>query len=46
MTIADNEEMTLKRYDQTKPGFVTLYAEKRVVSTVRNPSAGVFIYAS
>jgi HK97 family phage major capsid protein len=46
MTIADNEEMTLKRYDQTKPGFVTLYAEKRVVSTVRNPTAGVFIYAS
>ena len=46
MTIADNEEMTLKRYDQTQPGYVTLYAEKRVVSTVRNPFAGVFIYAS
>ncbi len=43
MTIADNEEMTLKRYDQTAPGYVTLYAEKRVASTIRNPFAGVYL---
>jgi hypothetical protein len=43
MTIADNEEMTLKRYDQTQPGYVTLYAEKRVASTIRNPFAGVYL---
>jgi len=46
MTIADNEEISLQRYDQTQPGYITLYAEKRVVSTVRNPFAGVFIYGS
>lgn len=43
MTIADAEEMTIKRFDQTAPGFVTLYAEKRLVSTVRNPFAGVYL---
>jgi HK97 family phage major capsid protein len=43
MTIADAEEMNIKRFDQTAPGFVTLYAEKRLASTVRNPFAGVFL---
>jgi HK97 family phage major capsid protein len=43
LTIADGEEITLKRYDQTAPGYVTLYAEKRLVSTIRNPFAGVFL---
>jgi HK97 family phage major capsid protein len=41
LTIADNEEFTLKRYEQTQPGFVTLYAEKRMVSTIRDVYAGV-----
>ena len=41
MTIADVEEMTVQVMEQTTPGFVTLYAEKRMVSTVRNPFAGV-----
>jgi HK97 family phage major capsid protein len=41
MTIADVEEMTIQAMEQTAPGFVTLYAEKRMVSTVRNVFAGV-----
>lgn len=43
LTIADAEEMNIKRFDQTAPGFVTLYAEKRLVSTIRNPFAGVYL---
>ena len=45
-TIADAEEMTLQRFDQTAPGFVTLYAEKRLASTIRDPFAGVFLIGS
>lgn len=41
LTIGDVEEMNIQMMDQTAPGFVTLYAEKRVVSTVRDPFAGV-----
>jgi len=41
LTIADVEEMTIQAMEQTAPGFVTLYAEKRLVSTVRDPFAGV-----
>lgn len=41
LTIADVEEMTIQTFEQTAPGFVTLYAEKRVVSSVRDPFAGV-----
>lgn len=41
VTIADNEEMSFKMMEQTAPGFVTLYAEKRVVSTIRDVFAGV-----
>jgi HK97 family phage major capsid protein len=41
LTIADVEEMDIQVYEQTAPGFVTLYAEKRVASTVRDPFAGV-----
>lgn len=41
MTIADVEEMTIQMMEQTAPGFVTMYAEKRMVSTVRDPFAGV-----
>lgn len=43
MTIADGEDMTIQRFDQTQPGTVTLYAEKRVTSTIRDPFAGVFL---
>lgn len=43
LTIADAEEMTIKRFDQTQPGTVTLYAEKRLVSTIRDPFAGVYL---
>ncbi len=41
MTIGDYPEISLQTLDQTQPGFVVLYAEKRVVSTVRDPFAGV-----
>jgi HK97 family phage major capsid protein len=41
VTIADIEEMTIQAMEQTSPGFITLYAEKRLVSTVRDPFAGV-----
>jgi hypothetical protein len=43
LTIADAEEMNIKRFDQTAPGFITLFAEKRLASTIRNPFAGVFL---
>jgi HK97 family phage major capsid protein len=41
LTIGDNEEMSIQMFEQTTPGFMTIYAEKRVVSTVRDPFAGV-----
>jgi len=41
VTIADIEEMTIQAMEQTAPGFVTLFAEKRLVSTVRDPFAGI-----
>lgn len=41
LTIADREEMNIQRMDQYAPGFITLYAEKRVVSTIRDVFAGV-----
>lgn len=41
LTIADIEEMDVQVYEQTVAGFVTLYAEKRVATTVRDPFAGV-----
>jgi HK97 family phage major capsid protein len=40
-TIADNELMSIKRFDQTSPGFIYLFAEKRVCSTIRDVFAGV-----
>lgn len=43
ITIVDGEEMSIQRFDQTQPGTVTLYAEKRMASTVRDPFAGVFL---
>lgn len=41
LTIADVEEMSIQAMEETTPGFITLFAEKRMVSTVRNPFAGV-----
>ena len=41
VTIADNELMSIKQFEQTSPGFITMFAEKRVCSTVRDPFAGV-----
>lgn len=43
LTIADVEEMTIQRFDQTQPGTVVIYAEKRLASSVRDPFAGVFL---
>lgn len=43
ITIVDGEEMTIERLEQTQPGTVTIYAEKRMASTVRDPFAGVFL---
>ena len=41
LTIADIQEMDIQAFEETAPGFVTMYAEKRVASTVRDPFAGV-----
>lgn len=46
LTIGDTEEMNVQMYEQTKPGFITLYAEKRLVSSVRDPFAGIRISAA
>lgn len=40
LTIGDSEEISVQMMEQTAPGFVTIYAEKRVVSSVRDPFAG------
>jgi HK97 family phage major capsid protein len=39
--IVDREQIDIKRFDQTAPGFVYLYAEKRVCSTIMDVFAGV-----
>ena len=44
VTIADNEEMSIQRLEQYAPGFITLFAEKRTVSTIRDIFAGVRLY--
>ena len=43
VTIADNEEMSFQWFEQSQPGFLTLFAEKRVCSTIRDVFAGVRI---
>jgi len=43
ITIVDGEEMTIQRFDQTLPGTVVIYAEKRMASSIRDPFAGVFL---
>jgi HK97 family phage major capsid protein len=46
LTIGDTEEMSIQMFEQTQAGFVTLYAEKRMVSSVRDPFAGVRMSAA
>jgi HK97 family phage major capsid protein len=43
LTIGDTESMTIKRFDQTQVGFVTILAEMRMVSSVRDVFAGVYL---
>jgi HK97 family phage major capsid protein len=45
LTIADVAEMSVQMMEETAPGFMTLYAEKRLCSTVRDPFAGVRLKA-
>jgi predicted phage gp36 major capsid-like protein len=40
-TIIDRLNMVMRRYDQTLPGFITFYGEKRLATSVRDPFAGV-----
>lgn len=46
LTIGDTENFTIQGFEQTAPGFLTMYAEKRVVSTVRDVFAGVRMSAA
>jgi len=41
VTIADHEEMSFQWFEQTQAGFLTLFAEKRVCSTIRDVFGGV-----
>jgi HK97 family phage major capsid protein len=41
VTIADHSEMSFQWYEQSAPGYMTLYAEKRVCSTIRDVFGGV-----
>ena len=38
-TIIDRLNMIMRRYDQTLPGFITFYGEKRLATSVRDPNA-------
>ena len=40
-TIIDRLNMVMRRYDQTLPGYITFYGEKRLATSVRDPNAGV-----
>jgi len=46
LTIGNTEQMNVQMYEQSQVGFVTLYAECRVVSSVRDPFAGVRMSAA
>jgi len=46
VTIADNEEMKIQRLEQTQAGYITLFCEKRVCSTIRDVYAGVRLIVS
>lgn len=38
-TIVDRLNMVLRRYDQTLPGFITLFGEKRLATSIVDPNA-------
>lgn len=38
-TIIDRLNMLMRRYDQTLPGYITFYGEKRLATSVRDPNA-------
>ncbi len=40
-TIVDRLNMVMRRYDQTLPGYITFFGEKRLATSVRDPFAGV-----
>lgn len=40
-TIVDRLNMVLRRYDQTLPGFITFFGEKRLATSVRDPFSGL-----
>ena len=40
-TTVDRLNMVMRRYDQTLPGYITFFAEKRLATSVRDPNAGV-----
>lgn len=40
-TIIDRLNMIMRRYDQTLPGYITFFGEKRLATSVRDPNAGV-----
>ncbi len=40
-TIVDRLNMVMRRYDQTLPGFITFFGEKRLATSVRDPNAMV-----
>lgn len=40
-TIIDRLNMIMRRYDQTAPGFITFFGEKRLATSVRDPFSGV-----
>jgi predicted phage gp36 major capsid-like protein len=40
-TIVDRLNMVMRRYDQTLPGSITFFGEKRLATSVRDPNAGV-----
>jgi HK97 family phage major capsid protein len=46
LTIGDTETMKVTGFEQTAPGFLTMFAEKRLVSSVRDPFAGVRVSAA
>ena len=40
-TIVDRLSMVMRRYDQTLPGYITFFGEKRLATSVMDPNAGV-----
>ena len=40
-TIVERLNMVMRRYDQTLPGYITFFGEKRLATSVRDPNAGV-----